>query len=142
MLFRSENDGDTRDYPALQSTMAKEGPKGTTTPPIHVGNVFGTASPADTPQRNPGVFAMGNGGHRVAIASELGWNAMRTTDSKVQSGYGDQRFNKSPAYPSAGHGVPNSYAQQPLMSNQQFAGPHAQVQSQGVMPGMRRSQLP
>ena len=113
---------------------------------------------------------------------------MRTTDSKVQSGYGDQRFNnqghggmpvnylppgihssdsalqpmsESPAYPSAGHGVPDSYhgappadARQPPgqtasweaglqapLSNQQFAGPHAQVQSQGVMPGMRRSQL-
>ena len=89
---------------------------------------------------------------------------MRITDSKVQSGYEDtRRFDgkdnggmpagpmfppgiprdsgDSPAYPSAGHGVPNSYAQQPLMSNQQFAGPHAQVQSQGVMPGMRRSQI-
>jgi hypothetical protein len=73
--------------------MAKEGPWGTSVPPILIRDQFGTSSAGDTPQRNPGAYQLGNGGHRVAIAHELGWKAMRTTDSKVQSGYGDTRFN-------------------------------------------------
>lgn len=85
-------EGDTADYGALRHTMSKEGPRGTTTPPIWVRGDLDADSPQGNPNKDPSSWALGNGGHRAALADELGWHAMRYTGDRAQSGYGDARF--------------------------------------------------
>lgn len=77
----ANNQGDTEDYGALKKTMAREGPKGTTVPPI-------LATPGPT-------AALANGGHRLAIATDLGYKYMRHTSDPSTSGYNDNRFTHS-----------------------------------------------
>jgi len=61
-------------------------------PPIHVdtanniAGAYGGAGSSDFGEH----LALGNGGHRVAIAHELGWKSMRTTTDIEQSGYGEE----------------------------------------------------
>lgn len=115
-------EGDTEDYPALVSAMKTGGP--TSIPPVHVGTVDsmnhdygGKGDPG-----MPGISwlnsahlvgkgkapALGNGGHRTAIASGLGWKVMPTTQSKDESGYSDKQFNKSSGSSSSGSGSESS----------------------------------
>ena len=74
--------GDTADYPALTDQMRADGPKGTEVPPILVNRGSSTSYPAEG--------TLGNGGHRVAIAHDLGWKAMRYTRDPDESGWGDE----------------------------------------------------
>lgn len=98
--------GDTRDYPALVSAMKTGGPM--SIPPVHVGTVDsinheygGKGDPGmpGIPHLNSAhlvgkgnALTLGNGGHRTAIAADLGWKVMRATQFKGQSGYGDAEF--------------------------------------------------
>ena len=88
--------GDTADYEALGETMAREGPKGTTVPPILIEKTSGTDTGTGEDIHTSGPVynrsGLGNGGHRVAIAHELNWPYMRWTSDRSQSGYGDDRF--------------------------------------------------
>lgn len=88
------NMGSSKDYPALVRAMRKGGPAGKQVPPVHIARgpdiyaAYGgsTGWGLDTPG-----FALGNGGHRVAIADQLGWTAVPYTTHKMQSGYQDFR---------------------------------------------------
>src|ERR1017187_3355994 len=73
-------------YGNLREHMRAVGPEGVA--PIHV-----------QPRGKPGAYGggfplehanLGNGGHRVAIAMELGWTHMRTTSDKGASGYAEE----------------------------------------------------
>ena len=104
----ARGEGDTKDYPALVSAMKTGGPA--SIPPVHIGTVDslnheygGKGDPG-----MPGISwlnsahlvgkgkapALGNGGHRTAIAAGLGWKAMPVTPYKDESGYSNTEFNK------------------------------------------------
>jgi hypothetical protein len=73
-------------YGALKEHMREMGPENVA--PIHVqprGKVpaYGGGGPLEHAN-------LGNGGHRVAIAMELGWTHMRTTSEKGASGYAEE----------------------------------------------------
>lgn len=88
----AEGEGDTADYGALREAMRKGGPAGSEVPPVHIGKGMGTAYGNGLSNRKT---MFGNGGHRVAIAADLGWKAMRYTPDLEESGYGDNRFMRS-----------------------------------------------
>jgi hypothetical protein len=92
-------EGDTADYPLLVDTMKKQGVN--SIPPVH----FGTVDSMNH-DYGPGIGhfnslhlvgkgnapALGNGGHRTAIASDLGWKVMRSTPDKSESGYKETKY--------------------------------------------------
>jgi hypothetical protein len=81
-----ENSGDPGQYYGdLREHMRQVGPEGVA--PIHVQprggrNAYGGGTDEHA--------NLGNGGHRVAIAMELGWTHMRTTSEKEGSGYDEE----------------------------------------------------
>lgn len=103
LLQRKRNEvasgyGDTADYEALRDEMRK-GPGKADVPPIHIdsaNNLVRDYSPLGLSR--PSIFgnkkSIGNGGHRLAIAHELGWTHMPVTDSQVDSGYGDPTYER------------------------------------------------
>jgi hypothetical protein len=113
----ARGEGDTQDYPALASAMKTGGP--TAIPPVHLGTV--DSMNAEYGHKGepgmPGISwfnsahlvgkgkapALGNGGHRTAIADKLGWKAMPVTPYKDESGYANKQFNK-PTTSEAGSG--------------------------------------
>ena len=102
-------EGDTADYPLLVDTMKKQGVM--SIPPVHFGTVdsmnsdYGPGIPHFNSLHLVGkgnAPALGNGGHRTAIASDLGWKVMHSTPDKAESGYketqwgaGDSEYGES-----------------------------------------------
>jgi hypothetical protein len=116
-------------YGNLREHMRAVGPEGVA--PIHV-----------QPRGKPGAYGggfplehanLGNGGHRVAIAMELGWTHMRTTSDKGASGYAEESeygkgmednddYDGSDGY----YREDQSSYQAPSVSPRDFRGPRAQ----------------
>ena len=73
-------------YPALEEAMRKGGPAGGKVPPILLtgGPDHGGGDSFDQPR-------IGNGGHRLALADDLGWKMIPVTRDRDSSGYGDKR---------------------------------------------------
>ena len=74
-------------YGNLKEHMREVGPEGVA--PIHV-EPRGKSSAYGAGVGPLEHARLGNGGHRVAIAMELGWTHMRTTSAKQSSGYDEE----------------------------------------------------
>src|ERR1017187_5638678 len=72
-------------YNDLREHMREVGPEGVA--PIHVQPKGGSNAYGGGTDEHAN---LGNGGHRVAIAMELGWTHMRTTSAKQSSGYDEE----------------------------------------------------
>jgi hypothetical protein len=108
-------EGDTADYPLLVDTMKKQGVM--SIPPVH----FGTVDSMNQ-DYGPGIGhfnslhlvgkgdapTLGNGGHRAAIASDLGWKVMRSTPDKAESGYKETKYGAGDSEYGESSGI-NSY---------------------------------
>lgn len=102
--------GDTADYDLLSDTMRSQGPKGTDVPPVWLTTNHWTGAPAKAnPSEDPRAHYLGNGGHRTAIAHDLGWKAIRWTGHAGASGYDDDEYQKGDD-DDYYDGEPNSYA--------------------------------
>src|SRR5580698_3533084 len=95
----ARGEGDTADYPLLVDTMKKQGVM--SIPPVHFGTVdsmnndYGPGIPHFNSLHLVGKGnkpALGNGGHRTAIASDLGWKVMHSTPDKADSGYKETQW--------------------------------------------------
>ncbi len=146
----AEGKGDTEDYDLLRDTMRSKGVKAI--PPVHVGTVdqlnrdYGGK---DEPGM-PGIshlnslhmvgkgdaLALGNGGHRTAIAADLGWKVMPVTHDKMNSGYGNEEFMKDPDEPewSAEH-VPSSDGNHDIVQHDPSGGMRYQPGARSYVPG-------
>lgn len=96
-----ENEGETEDYPALKEAMRTGGPGGTEVPPMHIASgqriantYMRSRNVEPPPEIEDAPKAFGNGGHRIAMAHELGWKAVPYTEDAETSGWGDDRFQK------------------------------------------------
>lgn len=132
----AEGDGDTEDYPALINAMKTGGVKAI--PPVHVDTTSAInsdyGSRAYSPKSN---MSLGNGGHRVAIAHDLGWKAMPVTSYKDESGYGDPEFGKE-SYDDSGSYGNSSYGNSTgSSSSSQSASNAASSADTGLHPGDR-----
>ena len=117
-------------YGNLREHMRAVGPEGVA--PIHVqprGNLDAYGGGTSRLEH----ANLGNGGHRVAIAMELGWTHMRTTSDKGASGYAEESeygkgmednddYDGSDGY----YREDQSSYQAPSVSPRDFRGPRAQ----------------
>jgi hypothetical protein len=85
--MRKQNDIEDSEeyYGNLKEHMRQAGPEGVA--PIHVQPKGGRNTYGGGTDEHAN---LGNGGHRVALAMELGWTHMRTTSSKQASGYAEE----------------------------------------------------
>jgi hypothetical protein len=131
-----EGQGDTEDYPALIEAMKTGGVK--SIPPVHVDTTSAInrsyGSDAYSPKSN---MSLGNGGHRTAIAHDLGWKVMPVTPYKDESGYGDEEFGKQ-SYGEGSSGWRDSSGSQQSASNAaSSAGSSSASPSSSLHPGDR-----
>jgi hypothetical protein len=110
-------------YGALKEHMREVGPEGVA--PIHVQPKGGRNAYGGGTDEHAN---LGNGGHRVAIAMELGWTHMRTTSAKQSSGYDEEsEYGKdNDGYDESDNYYRESSYQAPSVSPRDFRGPRAQ----------------
>lgn len=129
-------EGDTEDYPALIHTMRTGGPQ--SIPPVHVDTISGINQsygggriPHLSALSNQNRLALGNGGHRTAIAHDLGWKVMPVTSYKEESGYGD------PEYLRENYGSDESGSYRSSSSSQSASNAASSAASSSLNPGDR-----
>ena len=113
-------------YGKLKEHMRAVGPEGVA--PIHVESRGGRSGYGGFNQGPLEHARLGNGGHRVALAMELGWTHMRTTSAKQSSGYAEEsEYGKdNDGYDESDNYYRESSYQAPSVSPRDFRGPRAQ----------------